>query len=768
MNSASGFSAVAVSVMLSAASACYGAGAAAPLAADFSLASTGGFCQDGAWSQAPGKPVHLKIFGSFCAAGDRTVGTAKTTYFPAPDNLSLYLAGYPNGRDLTLFVENTASGEKFAIIPLPEPGDSWQRYTFALPARWRGQPIDLTGGDRSTAVHGWLAFSEPVLESSTDWGIRDALWLLIAAIVHFALLALPAMAACAWAAAKGIRNSVTLAGIALVAIAAVGYLGFWIYLLSPELGSHYRYGVDLAIGAAILFCIQFRRLDCEGRKALQSLILPAFLTGAAALLVLSTGFLYEGVSSPLETPARRFSHQLPPDNQIPFLLAEHVREGRIPRPMLGDWLSSDRPPLQTGIVLSQYAFMLRKALGYTVLSAILQSLWVLGAWSVLQSFQVDRRAAALALGVTLFSGFVFVNTFFVWPKLLAAAFLLTLTAYLHEIEQGRVKAGIGASGMAGSLAAFALLAHGGSAFGLLGLGLLAIFVGRRGLTWRLLGTSAMAFVFIYLPWILYQKVLDPPGDRLLKMHLAGVDKPDQRPVFETLVRAYTDLGFSGVLHNKLANLKPFYNHPLIYWSGWVELLSGSGQPGALAGQLRAIMFFEFFPALGLLGLCVVALAIGLNPGKRPAEWSAAARIWLLIGCTNAIWILLMFGPGTTFVHQGTYLTMILAFVGGALALWAVAPWVACTLGGSQIFLSLWLYFVLMREPVPNGPLMQGAASVSVGLLAVTALGATVAILGRIGYPHFAVPRRPSSMSWPEPSAPRRYAFRTAPGGRRKR
>ena len=741
MNSDAGCSAVISSLMLLfLAAACYGAGTDPPLAADFSLVSTAGFCQDGAWPAAPGKPDHLKTFGSFCAAGDSTTGTAKTSSFPAPSSLTLYLAGYPDGKDLSLFVENTASVEKFGIIPLPVPGDGWRRYTFALPSRWHGQAIDLTAGDRSTAVRGWLAFSEPIMGSSEGWGTRDALSLLITAILHFALLALPAMAACAWAASKDTRNPVTLAGIALLAMAAVGYLGFWINLLSSELGPHYA--VDMPIGAAILFGIRYRRLDGQGRQALRSLILPASLTCAAALLVLSTGFLYEGVSSPLDTPVRRFSHRLTSDNQIPFVFVRHLREGRIPRPMVADWLSSDRPPLQTGMVLSQYAFMGSKALGYTVLSAILQSLWVLGAWSVLQSFQVDRRAAAVALGVTLFSGFVFVNTFFVWPKLLAAAFLLALTAHLHEIERGRVKAGTGASCMAGSLGAFALLAHAGSAFGLLGLGLLTILVGRRWLTWRLLGASAMALVSIYLPWTLYQKVLDPPGDRLLKVHLAGVDKPDQRPVLETLIGAYTHLGFSGVFHNKLANIRTLDSRPLGYWSDWFKLLSGRGQPGVLARRLRAVMFFEFFPALGLLELGVVALAIGLNTGKRPPEWRAAIRIWLLIGCTVAIWVLLMFGPGTTVVHQGTYLTMILAFIGGVLALWAVAPWLAWTLGGAQIALSVWLYFVLMREPVPNGPLVQGEAMVSVAILALAALGATAAILGRIGYQHSAVPRWP--------------------------
>ena len=705
------------------------AAAATPLSVGFGLTARDGFCPEGAWAQAPGKPVHVKIFGSFCAAGDRNVGTARTSSFPAPGNLTLYLAGYPNGPDLSLFVQNTVTGERFALSASPVPGDSWQLSTFALPSEWRGQPIDLRATDSATGVHGWLAFSEPILEPARGWRTLEALLLLASLLVHFVLLALPAMAACAWAA-KNIQNSVALAGTALVAIAAAGYVGFWIYLLAPQGGP--IYGAGLAVCAAILFWVQFRKLNREGRNALRSLVLPGLLTGAAALTVLSAGFVYEGFATPMETPARRFSHQLPPDNQIPFLFAQHLREGHVPRPMLGDWLSSDRPPLQTGIVLSQYAFMRRMAWQYTVLCVILQSLWVFGAWSVLQSFQVDRRAAALALGVTLFSGFVFINTFFVWPKLLAAAFLLGLTAYLHEIEQGRVKQGSGTSCMAGSLGCAALLAHGGSAFGLLGLGLLIVLVARRVFTWRWLGVAAFALVAINLPWQLYQKFLDPPGTRLLKMHLGGIDKPDPRPLFASLIAAYRDLGISGVLHNKLANLGPLYGHPAVYWSDWARLLSGSGQPRAIAEQLRAIAFFEFLPALGLVGIGAAAVAVGLNPRKRTAEWRAAARLWLLVVCIDAIWVLLMFGPGTTLTHQGTYLTMILAFVGGVLALWAVAPWVACTLGGMQIFLNLWLYGVLMRQPVPGGLLMLGAAPISVVLLTVAASAATVAILAGYG------------------------------------
>jgi hypothetical protein len=46
---------------------------------------------------------------------------------------------------------------------------------------------------------------------------------------------------------------------------------------------------------------------------------------------------------------------------------------------------------------------------------------------------------------------------------------------------------------------------------------------------------------------------------------------------------------------------------------------------------------------------------------------------------------------------------------------------------------VWLYFVLMRLPAQNGPRIEGAAQVSFAVLAVAALGATVAILGRMGH-----------------------------------
>ena len=58
----------------------------------------------------------------------------------------------------------------------------------------------------------------------------------------------------------------------------------------------------------------------------------------------------------------------------------------------------------------------------------------------------------------------------------------------------------------------------------------------------------------------------------------------------------------------------------------------------------------------------------------------------------------MFGPNNTSLHEGTFLTMVLAIAGSALALWAVAPRVAYAVGGAQIAFSLVLFTLLTPPP----------------------------------------------------------------------
>src|SRR4029078_2085740 len=85
---------------------------------------------------------------------------------------------------------------------------------------------------------------------------------------------------------------------------------------------------------------------------------------------------------------------------------------------------------------------------------------------LLAAFRVSRRVSLLATAAVGASGIVLVNSFFVWPKLLAASFALAAVGLVLR-PTGRTP---GAFVIAASLSALAYLSHGGVAFLLIPLG----------------------------------------------------------------------------------------------------------------------------------------------------------------------------------------------------------------------------------------------------------------------------------------------------------
>ena len=161
---------------------------------------------------------------------------------------------------------------------------------------------------------------------------------------------------------------------------------------------------------------------------------------------------------------------------------------------------------------------------YLVLSVILQCSFVAPLWSFLTVCEVGRRPLILAVITCLFSGFTFFNGFYTWPKLYPTAFLLIVVAYLLTSRFSRVRDRAAVGALVGTSAALAVLCHGGSMFAILGIAACMIMWRRYPQMKFCLGLAA-AFIVFYAPWMLYQKLFDPPGDRLLKFHLAGVIPP---------------------------------------------------------------------------------------------------------------------------------------------------------------------------------------------------------------------------------------------------
>ena len=611
-------------------------------------------------------------------------------------------------------------GSRFAIATRDMLGINWREYNFGLLDSWYGKPIRLLAEDQSIVP---VSFSEPAGAPARVPGVRETGSLLWRTVLHLFLMAIPAFATCSWLAARGRRDFLLLGPISLLVPAISGYIAFWLWFINPRIGR--GYSLLLPVVATVVSVTMWQKLDSQGRKSIQVLLTPFALTGAVALLVLSVGFLYGGERDPHATAALRFSHPLPADNFLPYLLAERLRDGHVPKPLFIDWLSSDRPPLQVGMVLSQYAYLRRpRDFGYTVASVILQAQWLFALWLLLKSLDdVDTGAVALGLTVSIFSGFTFVHSFFVWPKLLAATYGLALIAVLLSPRSRSVLGNKWMAIFAGAFAALAMLSHGGMAFALIGL-VPTLLLLRKKISYRELLSLVLTASILYLPWILYQKLYDPPGDRLLKWHLAGVVKVDKRPFSQVLGAAYRKLSFTQWLNYKLANVNAIAGHKFEYWRTTFELLRDlvRGAPMArkveTASYLRGLKFFYFIPNMGVLAFGPLAFLLGFDKRRRSPEWRVAGSFWLYIVLTLGIWCLLMFIPGSTILHTGSYSIVLLAFIASILALWAVAPWLAWIIATIEIAINFLSYGVLTRETGPNGPVPQGSLRYAMLALAV--------------------------------------------------
>jgi hypothetical protein len=501
----------------------------------------------------------------------------------------------------------------------------------------------------------------------------------------------------------------------------VGYAVFWVYLLSPLLGHVFGTGASLGGVAGLVFLL-FRTSTARRLARRADLFAPLGLWLAAALLYQGLVFAVDLGVAVAEIPCVRFTDfNLYVDNELPFLFATKLYEGDDPRALFGDWHSSDRPPLQSGLVLQQMP--VASALGvplrpyYHLLGCVLQCMWVPAVWALSRLMSASLGKAAVVIVCVMFTGFALINSTYVWPKMLAAALVLFAFApVLHAIlERRRLSGGEGiALGMGTSLG---VLAHGGSAFACLALGLVVLGYSFT-LGWRSLGISLLLAVSLILPWLAYQRYYDPPGNRLVKWHLAGVIAIDDRSVSQTLVESYAAAGVAGALSNKAANVKTLVVEN--------EAERYGGPPAEREGReplfvsWRVWEFHQIAAALGVLNVgWIVPLAALLHRRKLPKT----ERITLICALAGiAAWTLLMFGPGTTIIHQGPYATFLLLLT--LLAFWVVSlplPWaifvVALHIG---CFLVVWLFSSSAnRSGSANGVMIVWSILIATGILAAT-------------------------------------------------
>ncbi len=424
-------------------------------------------------------------------------------------------------------------------------------------------------------------------------------------------------------------------------------------------------------GAFVVAAIAWRRVGfARERRAFWWVALPALLLLAASYLTATgLGILWSGPGTIVEIQSQRYL-AMPVDNMIPNFFAAGLRNANVPVPLISGWYSADRPPLQTGLLLL-FSKVLEKTIRLSIyngdgyIAMVCQSFFSIAVFRFARTIARSRTVGAVAAAAAILIPATGIYVFYPWPKLLAAAFLLTaFSLTLDLLRSGRqpnqyvVTIGI----LWGVCISLALLSHGGSLFGVIPLAV--IFFGaclRRCETARtsllVFSASAIAAIATYLPWTIYGNVTGEDHGRLIKWHFAGDMAPSTISSADVLRSAYARLTFDEWLSIKRANFEALYHKP---WSPSTarQLLDRfQDTPSWRVLEFHVVLFTACMFVVWIPPL----IALLLTPRRRLLQPllgpSALTLAWL--AAMLVVWCLMLFSPGSTLPHQGSAIAIFL-------------------------------------------------------------------------------------------------------------
>ena len=474
------------------------------------------------------------------------------------------------------------------------------------------------------------------------------MWPIFISLIQLAFISLTLVGLSAWAHRSLHISEHSALVVAAAIYAALSMAQFWIAWAFLPL----RWPSTLLTLAICIPMIAAGVRAVREQSFLHRISWPMGLYLAATVILLLWVHAVSGDISPLREAANRWTHSLPGDNAIPLDFARGFAEGVIPTPLHATWLSSDRPPLQTAMFMLTPGFLIAGAdlWAYQAAGVAFQLLILIAAWALAMAMTDQRRIAIVSVAALFFTPIVLVNGAYVWPKLLAATFVNgAITLYFYS-DKSVSKKTVLYGPLLGLLAALAMLSHGGTVFvaiGIIPLVLLRPY--RVGIRTGMIAVSVSASMLA--PWILYQTFADPPGNRLVKWHLAGVEVIDDRTVPEALIQAYENMPIQAQLRHREANLNVLLKAPWSVnektWDAIAELKNQNRQGiQEILREIRKKQFFYMTMGMGFLGLTLYLLPLYLlDPQTRIISLTALMSL--------TVWVLLKFPAGSTTIHQGS-------------------------------------------------------------------------------------------------------------------
>jgi hypothetical protein len=664
-------------------------------------------------------------YGSFDGA-DQNTGALTTAVFRAPNYLELFVSGFPSKQGIRLFLE--AENDHSRTIDLKtrvDPGFTWRRRVWKLPPEWAATPVRLVVSDEAAApVYSWVGVTLPRNGNvAYSFSIARAIWRSSWLLLGGLLLLLPGTALAIELDQRVKMDVHAFTIIALVATGILGYICFWIYFWGTSYGK---------VASVIIITLGSIRVGYHlVRNGLRTFLVskadflyPLVAAALVSVIFASAGSLYlSDEDAGAEAQVRFFDYPMPPDNVLPELVANRLYAQQPLRPrILEDWQTSDRPPLQSGLVLLELPFWFRFSndLAYESISTVLQSIWIVGIWVLLHRAGFSKRSIVPVIGICIFSGLCFFHTIYAWPKLLAAAFCIMAMSFVLPYPQADNGSELNWTKLDMVLFAFciglALLSHTGCALTFVALPVLW-FSPRKSFSWRIVLLGIMCLAFLLLPWLMFQKVYDPPGDQLIKANLTGALNRDVS-LLHALRDAYCHLTFKEFLNRRLGNLGILFvqDSPGYSFSSWKALVT----------TFVVQDFFVLFHAIGLLNIGVFVRLLRRQFMNNAIPYRVLDRILVMTAVSIIIWVLIMFDGKSTVIHQGSLANVLLILVSFALYVEAVFPRGIYVLFLTQVCL-IFPVFVFSKPVfesqlgvIWDGPMDPGM--LTVGIVGITALG----------------------------------------------
>lgn len=455
---------------------------------------------------------------------------------------------------------------------------------------------------------------------------------------------------------------------AVAASLTIYYAIFYLYLVKPSFAGMVVKVIYFLSVLALLDLLNRLRKANKLLSVVRKFFLIPLLITAAVVFAYSTVFFSCVTRQPAlagynELDNRTFCHTstMPFDNSLGFIFGGDILRNQDKKQAI-DWNMVDRPPLEIGATLpildqGSHGSQFTKYYAYYLFSIFLQLSWVGAFWGAFHILKIGKKFQIFAFVALASTGFFYINSVFVWPKLLAGSMVLTgIFILLGTDKVSKYKY----LPFAALLISLGVLSHSAVLFTVIPFAIYYLYqiIRSKKINVKYFGAALAIGLLMLVPWYAYKDSVTKT-DRLSKWFFAGVTSAsDKRGTVKTITDQYKTLSFSDWVSVKEQNVKTIvtgnYSPTPRCSVGFQGFISK-----CVSMEWRSITFFSTVFAFELLGLGWFAVIYQFIRRKIDL---LDKELVLLILAGLVFWVIVMFQPGAAVVHAGSYATMMLAFL----------------------------------------------------------------------------------------------------------